>query len=1018
MKPSAKIYCLLGARLAGLLLFSLPLHAAQVCTTQNFGKEEFRGIAGTSDSNVIAVGKKGVVFKYDGSVWTEMLSATGQDLNDIDVVGQTAFAVGDKGIIQQLVNGTWVSLGEVADEDLFGVWAASANEAYAVGKKGEIYSYNGSTWTDQSSAAGTSNDDITDVWGDSNGVYAISEKGELYRYDRIAGSWLTPDTACTIGDKFEDLWGDANGNIYLVGRDEVYVHNGSSCTSVYTASRDLVGISGRTQSGTVIAVGKKGTVAEFNGSTWTESQTVEEDELRDVWVSAAGNAYYAGKKKELTVCQCTDCGGAPQFVITHDNYGINCLAETIQVQVIDSVSGTPRNDYNELITLDTQSSFGSWTLISGTGAFNDASLNDGLATYDWPIGQSTASFSLSYQEGPSNFDIDVFQTNATAVRDNDAEGALQFSPNGFTLTSAPLSNPPPAVIVPFSTPQTAGTDFPLYLTAYGQTPNDPVCGVIESYSGAKNLKFWFDYINPGSGSIGVAVDTIAVAAAEGAAANQAVSFVNGQAAVTGKYKDVGLMQISVKDDSQAHPDLPNGIRGATAGFVVKPFQFQLSNIADSGGNPNPAAAGASGATFVAAGDAFSVTVTALDAEGSVTPNYGQESIAEGVLLSPTLAAPIAGNNPALGSAAGFSVFVAGQATGTNFNWPEVGIITLLPSVADGDYLGAGDVIGSASGNVGRFIAHHFSTVINTPTFATACAAGSFTYIGQTFNYSNAPLVTFTAHALAGEVTANYSGGFFKVDNVSVPGGSYTSVPATLDTSGLPPSISDPLISDLGAGSGSLTFSGGTGLAFVRGAEEPPFSPDIRLSVMLADSDGATALANPIRFGDPGGMLFDSGNSMRYGRTRFINAYGSELVGLALPLRNEYFVDSATGFVPHIADSCSAGVSVTLGVFTQNLNASETCVHDSGAPGSSGAGCVAAGPPALQFRQPPLGGDYNLHLLAPGDGNDGSTTATADVPSWLEYDWNAITPGNEDPTGTAVFGIYEGQDRRIYIRELY
>ncbi|MGB5627226.1 MAG: DUF6701 domain-containing protein, partial [Woeseiaceae bacterium] len=62
--------------------------------------------------------------------------------------------------------------------------------------------------------------------------------------------------------------------------------------------------------------------------------------------------------------------------------------------------------------------------------------------------------------------------------------------------------------------------------------------------------------------------------------------------------------------------------------------------------------------------------------------------------------------------------------------------------------------------------------------------------------------------------------------------------------------------------------------------------------------------------------------------------------------------------------------------------------------------------------------FNLHLKAPGAGNDGSTTVTVDVPYWLEYDWNSALPGLEDPTGTAVFGIFRGVDRRIYIRELY
>jgi len=712
---------------------------------------------------------------------------------------------------------------------------------------------------------------------------------------------------------------------------------------------------------------------------------------------------------------CTSCGSV-EFVINHDSYGINCVDETLRIDVTDGLAGTPRNDYNSQITLDTQTGNGTWTLVSGSGTLTDATADDGLATYDWPLGEDNAEFALSYTAGTASFDIDAYQTSDTSIRDDDSEGNIVFSPNGFTVTSAALSNPPPATIVPFSATQVAGTDFPIHIAAYGQTPNDSACGIIEAYTGPQNLKFWSDFINPIGGSLAASIDTIAISAAEAAAASQSVTFANGQAVVTGKYKDVGRIQINIKDDSQAHPDLPNGIRGATAGFVVRPYQFVLSIIEDGAGNPNPAAADASGSAFVAAGEAFSVSVAAIDAEGDVTPNYGQEIIPETVTLTSNLVAPAAGDNPPIASA--FGSFVAGQATGTTFNWPEVGIITLTPSIGDADYLGAGNVTGAASGNVGRFFAHHFTTSLNTPTLATSCSAGLFTYIGETFNYSNDPVITVTARALAGEVTENFDGGFFKISNASLPDPLYTSTPATLDTSGLPPGSSDPTIVATGAGVGTLTFSGGAGLAYVRGAAQSPFDADIRLSMDIIDSDGAVALGNPLTFGGAGGMLFDAGANMRFGRGRLLNAYGSELVDLALPFRTEYFVDAATGFVPNTDDSCTSTVDLTLGAFTENLVAGETCVLDTGAPGDSGAGCAVAGPPALRYREPPLGGDFNLYLRAPGPDDHGSTTATADVPAWLEFDWDSSTPGLEDPVGTAVFGIFRGTDRHIYIRELY
>ena len=615
-------------------------------------------------------------------------------------------------------------------------------------------------------------------------------------------------------------------------------------------------------------------------------------------------------------------------------------------------------------------------------------------------------------------DVDVYQTSDIGVRDNDAEGALQFSASGFTVTAAALPNPPPPVIVPFSAPQVAGTDFAVHITAYGQTPSDPACGVIESYTGPQILKFWSGYMNPGSGSRAVTIDAAPIATAEAAAGVANVAFVNGQAAVTGKYKDVGQIRIELKDDSMAHPDLPNGIRGATAGFVVKPDHFELSNIEDASGTLNPAAADSSGTAFVAAGEPFAATVTAYDVEGDVTPNYGREAIAETVRLTATLVDPAVGDNPPIGAPTGFGSFAAGQATGSDFNWPEVGIISLIPSVGDGSYLGAGDVAGYATGNVGRFTAHHFTTTLNTPTFGTTCAAGSFSYVGEGFAYSNEPIITVTARAEAGEVTENYDGGFFKLSNASLPDPVYTAVPAALDTSGLPSGATDPSVASLGAGNGSLTFSSGSGLAFTRGLPAAPFDADIRLAIDVIDADSAEALGNPIQFGGAGGILFDAGASMRYGRARVLNGYGSELVNLALPFRTEYFVSPAIGFVPNSDDSCSTPVDVSLGAFTENLASGETCVLDTGDPGDSGAGCTVVGPPALRYREPPLAGDFNLHLQAPGAGNDGSTTATIDVPDWLEFDWNDATPGLEDPTGTAVFGIFRGEDRRIYTRELY
>ena len=58
------------------------------------------------------------------------------------------------------------------------------------------------------------------------------------------------------------------------------------------------------------------------------------------------------------------------------------------------------------------------------------------------------------------------------------------------------------------------------------------------------------------------------------------------------------------------------------------------------------------------------------------------------------------------------------------------------------------------------------------------------------------------------------------------------------------------------------------------------------------------------------------------------------------------------------------------------------------------------------------------LAAPGAGNSGSVTIEADVPTWLEFDWDFGAPGDEDPTAQATFGIFAGQPQQIYTREIF
>lgn len=716
---------------------------------------------------------------------------------------------------------------------------------------------------------------------------------------------------------------------------------------------------------------------------------------------------------------------APRFSINHDGYGIHCAQETIVVDVVDATAGTPLLGYDATVELDTQSGRGTWMLIAGGGAFSDATADDGLATYDWPLGESQAVFALQYPEGPPSIDIDVVQTTDPGIRDTAAEGLLTFSPSGFTLTAAPLPNPPGAII-PFTAAQTAGVEFPVHITAYGQTPDDPVCGVIESYDGPRDLEFWFDHVDPATGTLAIAVEGVGIAAAESGAAPQTVPFTNGQAFVNVLYKDVGSVHLYVKDDTTGNPDLPTGMRGATNDFVVRPYDLVLSGIVNAAGTANdPTVDAADDAVFTAAGAPFSVTVTAVDADGDPTPNFGREASPETVRLDVAVFAPAGGSNPPVVGATGFGPFSNGSATGVDFVWNEVGIMQMSPAIGDGDYLGTGDVIGSLSERVGRFIPDHFSATLNNPRFETACAAGGFTYQGEAFGYRPGaePVITIEARSASGGVTQNYTGAFFRISTATLANRTYTASGGTLDASALPAPTADPVVTEIAPGRGTLTFSSGGGLAFARSAPAAPFDADIRLSIDVVDADGVEAagiapLGNPVTFGAGGGIAFDAGSEIRYGRIRLGNAFGSELVSLPVPAVVEHYAGDAVGFVVNAADVCTGGVNLSLSGFTENLAAGETCALDAGSPGASGIGCAAPSPLPQRFEAPPAAGDFNLNLAAPGAGNAGGAVVSATVPAWLRFDWNAAAPGEEDPAAQVTFGLYDGGRAQIYLREVY
>lgn len=477
---------------------------------------------------------------------------------------------------------------------------------------------------------------------------------------------------------------------------------------------------------------------------------------------------------------------------------------------------------------------------------------------------------------------------------------------------------------------------------------------------------------------------------------------------------------------------------STDAFAIRPNAFTAFSVSDDGTLPLSAAAGTARAlndvTFGTvrhkAGRPVSVRANAANAAGTpaITTNYTGSPTA-------TLSACAgAACTATFGTLTLNTAFAAGQLVTDIASYSEVGSFGLkliddtFAAVDSSDGSSMAEMrIESALINVGRFVPDHFAVTPTAPTLATGCAAGSFTFVGQAFNYATAPVFTVQARNFSGNPTTLYTDNtkWWRITDSSLAGKAYTAASGTLDTTGVPGT--DPVILDAGAGSGSLTFSSGTGLFFARTTPVLPFDAEISLAINIIDADGVVyespigTPANPARFGTASagnGIAFSSGKQMRFGRLRIGNANGSQLLPLKVQMQAQYWASTGAGnsFIANTDDSCTALVAanIALGNYQKNLNACETSVT---------VGSFAGGRSAVQLSAPGNGNNGSVDLTANlGAGGSGTTCVAGAVTpvtganrAYLQGNWSGGAY-DQNPTARAAFGVYRGAEEVIHIRE--
>ena len=553
---------------------------------------------------------------------------------------------------------------------------------------------------------------------------------------------------------------------------------------------------------------------------------------------------------------------------------------------------------------------------------------------------------------------------------------------------------------------------------------------------SKTVNFSCSYANPTSGTLPVRVGGKALnsgnstaSACDATGAGVSLAFDStGVATTTVQYADVGSIGLAARYTGNSGTTESGLVMTGAASFVARPSTFTVSSIkctstaigncAVAGGN-NPAAASASGAAFIQAGRNFSASITAVNTAGTATPNFGRETSPEGVTLGASLVSPSGGTSGTLsnGTVAGGS-FASGVAVASTLNYSEVGIIALTPSLTSGSYLGTGNVSGTASGNVGRFIPAKF--VLSSPSVThrsgRACSpASTFTHLDENFSLR----FTLTAQNTSGTTTANYSGSFAKLDPTAASGWNVAGLGGTTSFSATSGRLS------LGTATGSWTNGVASGVSVIANAAraanpDGPFNASFGIAPTDSDGVAMSAFDMASTSGGSNDRTAVASVALRFGRLRLSSAVGPADRTLALPVTAQYW--SGSTWDTNSLDSCTTVPTSALnfGNLMRTITSADTAA-------SSGI-TIAGGLGTLKLTAPGGGrsGTYDVALSLGSSATDASclqswtpttaATAAANL-AYLRGAWCGSSY-TKDPSARVTFGQQSTQQNLIYRRENY
>lgn len=193
----------------------------------------YHGVWGASGSNVFAVGEYfdgrnfGLISHFDGSSWTQVPFDQAPDAVTTDVFGTSASNVYVSGhtvpaeggyFVLHYDGSSWTQARFPEEGVLWGVWASSPNDVFAVGidvNGGFIIHYDGRLWSRM--VVPPTPKPLADIWGSSGSdVYAVGD-GTILHYDGSSWTQVSQEGG-------QDVFGFSATDVYVASGNGAVLH--------------------------------------------------------------------------------------------------------------------------------------------------------------------------------------------------------------------------------------------------------------------------------------------------------------------------------------------------------------------------------------------------------------------------------------------------------------------------------------------------------------------------------------------------------------------------------------------------------------------------------------------------------------------------------------------------------------------------------------------------------------------------------------------------------------------------